>query len=109
MWVDEIPYYRLVADQPDLEARCVKVNDKSIDTEIEDSKKSVKQLECALSMPWLPELMQHCIDKVILDSELIESFDITIGKRAYVNEDNEVINGLIGRILMQDIHQDGLK
>ena len=58
------------------------------------------------SMRWLNELIQDRIDKVILNNEFIESFNIDLGVN-YV--DYDVINGLIGRILMQDIHPDGFK
>ena len=57
-------------------------------------------------MRWLNELMQDRIDKVILDNEFIESFNINLGVHYC---DYDVINGLIGRILMQDIHPDGFK
>ena len=57
-------------------------------------------------MRWLNELMQDRIDKVIPDIEFIESFSIDLGSHKV---DYDVINGLIGRILMQDIHPDGFK
>ena len=58
------------------------------------------------TMRWLNELMQDRIDKVIPDKEFIESFSIDLGSHKV---DYDVINGLIGRILMQDIHPDGFK
>ena len=60
-------------------------------------------------MPWLIELLQDRIDRALLqsDSKYIESFDITIGTEEQV--DYDVINGLLGRILMQDTHFDGFK
>ena len=57
------------------------------------------------SMPWLDEIMQMRIDNALIDSQFIESFDISIGIHAakfYINE-------LIGRILIQEIHPDGFK
>jgi len=58
-------------------------------------------------VPWLIECIQSRIDKAIHDSDYIESFNITLGGRK--SNGYDVINGLIGRILMQDIHDDGFK
>ena len=52
------------------------------------------------------ESMQSRIDKAMHDSKFIESFNITLGLES---NGYDVINGLIGRILMQDIHRDGFK
>ena len=58
--------------------------------------------------------MQSRIDKA-LDNCVLDSFNITIGRLTSMrfgdrdfNCSSEVINGLLGRILMQDIHPDGL-
>ena len=55
-------------------------------------------------MRWLNELMQDRIDKAT-NSQFIQSIDIDLGGNVV---DFDVINGLISRILMQDI-PDGLK
>ena len=57
-------------------------------------------------MRWLNELMQDRIDKVTNDLELIESFEINLGDHQVYYD---VINGLLSRIMMQDIHPDGFK
>ena len=57
-------------------------------------------------IPWFMESMQSRIDKAMHDSKFIESFNITLGLES---NGYDVINGLIGRILMQDIHRDGFK
>ena len=57
-------------------------------------------------MRWLNELMQHRIDRATCGSEFIESFNIDLGKHRV---DYDVINELLERIMMQDIHQDGFK
>ena len=57
-------------------------------------------------MRWLNELMQNRIDKATCGLEFIESFSINMGNRTV---DYDVINGLISRIMMQDIHPDGFK
>ena len=57
-------------------------------------------------MLWLTELFQNRIDKATLNSELIDSFEINLGQHSV---DYDVINGVIGRILMQDIHPEGFK
>lgn len=57
-------------------------------------------------MLWLTELFQNRIDKATLNSELIDSFEINLGSH---DVDYDVINGVIGRILMQDIHPEGFK
>ena len=60
------------------------------------------------TMIWLIEHMQSRIDNVILDAEFIKSFNITFGRRGaywtYGYCSYGVLNELIGRILMQDIH-----
>ena len=57
--------------------------------------------------------MQSRIDNVILDAEFIKSFNISFGRRgAYWNYgycSYGVLNELIGRILMQDIHHEGFE
>ena len=50
--------------------------------------------------------MQNRIDKATCGLEFIESFSINMGNRTV---DYDVINGLISRIMMQDIHPDGFK
>ena len=57
-------------------------------------------------MLWLTELFQNRIDKATLNSELIDSFEINLGSH---DVDYDVINGVISRILMQDIHPEGFK
>ena len=62
------------------------------------------------SMPWRNELLQNRIDILTRDSQFIQSFNITIGNSYTHNEvPSDVINGLLERILMQDIHPDGFK
>ena len=61
------------------------------------------------AMPWRNELLQNRIDRAILDSNFIESFNITIGVDHCKGADKEVMNQLLGRILIQDIHRDGFK
>ena len=51
--------------------------------------------------------IQSRIDNVIQDSEFIDSFNITLGGNGLATED--VMNELIGRILMQEIHPKGFK
>ena len=65
-------------------------------------------------MPWRDDLMQSRIDKA-LDNYVMDSFNITIGRLTdmrFGDRDfrcsSDVINGLLGRMLMQDIHPDGL-
>ena len=57
-------------------------------------------------MRWLDELMQNRIDKVTGGLKFIESFEINLGGK---DVDFDVINGLLSRIMMQDIHPDGFK
>ena len=59
-------------------------------------------------MPWHNEVLQSHIDKVILDSKRIESFEIKIGNYWHIIT-SEVISELFSRIFMQDIHPDGFK
>ena len=57
-------------------------------------------------MRWLDELMQNRIDKVTSGLKFIESFEIDLGGK---DVDYDVINGLLSRIMMQDIHPEGFK
>ena len=50
------------------------------------------------------ELVQFLIDKATIDSHFIESFSIKMG-----GHELDAFNRLLGRILIQDIHPDGLK
>lgn len=58
-------------------------------------------------MPWIMQCMQSRIDKAMQDDPFIDSFNISMGENGFASYD--VINQLIGRILMQDIHVDGFK
>ena len=76
---------------PYLKARLISVNDNPV---------------LKGKMLWLTELFQNRIDKATLNSELIDSFEFNLGSH---DVDYDVINGVIGRILMQDIHPEGFK
>ena len=58
-------------------------------------------------MPFLVECIQDRIDKATLDSNFVESFNITNTWRSPVSPVD--INFILGRILMQDIHPNGFK
>ena len=59
-------------------------------------------------MIWFNGHMQSRIDNVTLESQCIESFNITFGRCGSING-NHVLNELFNLILMQDIHPDGFK
>ena len=60
-----------------------------------------------MDRPWRYALMQNRIDMALIDSKYIESFGIEIGSHEEVPYD--VINGLIGLLMMQDTHAGGFK
>ena len=53
------------------------------------------------------QCMQSRIDRAMQDAPFIDSFNITMGKTGFASYD--VSNQLVGRILMQDIHNEGFK
>ena len=59
-------------------------------------------------MIWLIDHIQSRIDNAIHKSEYVESFNITFGLEGNI-DGPDVLNELLGRILMQDIHPDGFK
>ena len=56
-------------------------------------------------MPWLIDHMQNRIDNA-LSNQYMKSFNITLSHDKEVG--CGVVNELIGRLLIQDIHPDGL-
>ena len=56
-------------------------------------------------MPWCSEEIQNRINNV-LQNDALKSFKIAPNSKGEEIE-SDVINGLIGRLLIQDIHPDG--
>ena len=59
-------------------------------------------------MIWFNDHMQGRIDNALIDSQFVKAFNITFG-RSGRTQGSDIVNELLGRILMQDIHPEGFK
>ena len=60
------------------------------------------------SIIWFIDHLQSRIDNAIIDCQLIDSFCIKFNNDR-ATQGCDVVNELLGRILMQDIHHNGFK